>query len=323
MRAENFQDFDEFVASVRGVDCTMMLHNAARHSWQIRAAELAGVLVQLGRLGSGNIVEGQSYSDGYLIYLPLSETCEYLGNGEVIPKNAFLIFEPGSEFRLSTKIEHDWCSIFMPSRTVDCPPAMEGRPSGSDRMICRVTRPSRALASRFRGSVHEILSAARNHPELESSLAANVASAHLIELGSTILGCDVERGTRHDRQPEPRRLEIIRRAEEVMEGRNPISVTELATTVGVAERTLRTAFNQHFGVGPARYLQLRRLHSIYRALRESEPDETSVAQVFVHHGEWEFGRVAGRYRALFGELPSETLRGNRRTIRRESAPTST
>ena len=105
-----------------------------------------------------------------------------------------------------------------------------------------------------------------------------------------------------------------------MEGRNPISVTELATTVGVAERTLRTAFNQHFGVGPARYLQLRRLHSIYRALRESEPDETSVAQVFVHHGEWEFGRVAGRYRALFGELPSETLRGNRRTNTKRIRP---
>ena len=46
MQAEHFRDFDEFMASVRGVDCTMMLQNAARHSWRILAAELAGVRVQ-------------------------------------------------------------------------------------------------------------------------------------------------------------------------------------------------------------------------------------------------------------------------------------
>ena len=154
MRAEDFQDFDEFVESVRGVDCNMMLHNAARHSWQIRAAELAGVLVQLGRLGSGNIVEGQSYSDGYLIYLPLSETCEYLGNGEVIPKDAFLIFEPGSEFRLSTKIEHDWCSIFVPSRTRWIAPEGDGRASvrlGPDDLPHHTPHPRSRIAISRRG----------------------------------------------------------------------------------------------------------------------------------------------------------------------------
>jgi AraC family ethanolamine operon transcriptional activator len=32
-----------------------------------------------------------------------------------------------------------------------------------------------------------------------------------------------------------------------------------------------------------------------------------VAEVLVGHGIWEFGRFAGRYRAHFGELPSQTL----------------
>jgi len=193
MQAEHFRDFDEFMASVRGVDCTMMLQNAARHSWQIQAADLAGVRVQLGRLGSGNIIEGQSYPDGYLIYLPLSETCEYMANGAAIPKNAFLIFEPGSEFSLSTKLKHDWCSSFIPADQLCCHPGLEEGRAPSDPMICRTTRPSRTLADRFRTSVHEILSTARNHPEFESSLAANVASAQLIDLGSTIMGCEHER----------------------------------------------------------------------------------------------------------------------------------
>ncbi|HSN83709.1 MAG TPA: hypothetical protein VLS88_14090, partial [Polyangiales bacterium] len=47
----------------------------------------------------------------------------------------------------------------------------------------------------------------------------------------------------------------------------------LRTTVAdVSERILREAFNEYFGVGPARYLQLRNLHRIYRTLRASEPD---------------------------------------------------
>ena len=37
-------------------------------------------------------------------------------------------------------------------------------------------------------------------------------------------------------------------------------VEQLATAAGVSERTLRTAFQEYFGVGPVRYLKLRTLH---------------------------------------------------------------
>jgi AraC family ethanolamine operon transcriptional activator len=128
-----------------------------------------------------------------------------------------------------------------------------------------------------------------------------------MELGSAIIGCEQEREIHHAGRPKLPRREIIRRAEGVLEERDHVSVQELATATQVPERTLRKAFNEFFGVGPTRYLQLRKLHAIYRTLRKAEPGETSVSQVFIANGEWEFGRVAGRYRRLFGELPSETL----------------
>lgn len=56
MHAERFDDFDEFAESVRGVDCTMMLQNPARRIWTLTTADLAGVRVQYGTLGSGNIL---------------------------------------------------------------------------------------------------------------------------------------------------------------------------------------------------------------------------------------------------------------------------
>jgi transcriptional regulator GlxA family with amidase domain len=91
-------------------------------------------------------------------------------------------------------------------------------------------------------------------------------------------------------------------------GAKPVHVGEIAAAAEVSERTLQTAFNQYFGVGPARYMQLRQLHQIQRALRAADPQAVSVGDVLVQHGEWQFGRFASRYCRVFGELPSETLR---------------
>ncbi len=91
-----------------------------------------------------------------------------------------------------------------------------------------------------------------------------------------------------------------------------VLVEELAAAAAVSERTPRTAFNEYFGVGPVRYLQLRQLHQIHRVLRAANPEAVSIGEVLVGHGVWEFSRFSARYRQLFGELPSETLHTSRR-----------
>ena len=90
-----------------------------------------------------------------------------------------------------------------------------------------------------------------------------------------------------------------------------VSLAELAAAAGCSERTLETVFNEYFGVGPRRYLHLRQLNLIRRALKASDPETTSVTELLVRYGVWEFGRFASRYRRLFGELPSETLRATK------------
>jgi AraC family ethanolamine operon transcriptional activator len=103
---------------------------------------------------------------------------------------------------------------------------------------------------------------------------------------------------------------IIRRSQALLEQRKgrPVHVGELAAAAQVSERTLRTAFNEYFGVGPVRYLQLRQLHQVHRALRAADPEADSIGDALVKHGVWEFSRFAARYRRLFGERPTETLR---------------
>jgi AraC family ethanolamine operon transcriptional activator len=90
-----------------------------------------------------------------------------------------------------------------------------------------------------------------------------------------------------------------------------LTVTDLASTAGVSERTLRAAFQEYFGMGPVRYLKLRTLNLIRKALQNADPATTTVTGAATQFGVWELGRLARDYQRLFGELPSETLRNAR------------
>jgi AraC-like DNA-binding protein len=58
----------------------------------------------------------------------------------------------------------------------------------------------------------------------------------------------------------------------------------------VSERTLRTAFEEYYSVGPVRYLKLRTLHQVRRALKTADPSLTTVTEIATQFGVWELGR---------------------------------
>ena len=102
---------------------------------------------------------------------------------------------------------------------------------------------------------------------------------------------------------------IVARFEEFLEANpnTPLYLTEVCAAVGAAERTLRAACEEHLGMGPIRYLTLRRMHLVHRALLRAAPSEATVTQIATDHGFWELGRFAVAYREMFGEPPSATL----------------
>jgi transcriptional regulator GlxA family with amidase domain len=109
-------------------------------------------------------------------------------------------------------------------------------------------------------------------------------------------------GRRHDT--------ILTRFVEFLEANpgRPLYLTEICAAIGVAERTLRASCEGHLGMGPIRYLTLRRMHLVRRALQRSDASKITVTRIVTDHGFWELGRFAVAYRALFGKSPSDTLR---------------
>jgi AraC-like DNA-binding protein len=107
-----------------------------------------------------------------------------------------------------------------------------------------------------------------------------------------------------------RRDTIVARFVEFLEANpdRPLYLAEICAAIGVAERTLRASCEEHLGMGPIRYLTLRRMHLVRRALLHSDPSRATVTRIVTNHGFWELGRFSVAYRMLFGESPSETLR---------------
>jgi transcriptional regulator GlxA family with amidase domain len=88
----------------------------------------------------------------------------------------------------------------------------------------------------------------------------------------------------------------------------PLCLTEICEAIGVAERALRSACEEHLGMGPIRYITLRRMDQVHCALLRADASNTTVTRVAMDHGFCELGRFSVAYRFLFCESPSETLR---------------
>lgn len=103
---------------------------------------------------------------------------------------------------------------------------------------------------------------------------------------------------------------VMRRFRRVVEENpeQPLYIPEMCKAIRVSDRTLRMCCQEHLGMGPKRYLLLRRMHLACRALREAVPDAASVTDIATRFGFWQLGRFSVEYQSLFGESPSATLR---------------
>lgn len=92
----------------------------------------------------------------------------------------------------------------------------------------------------------------------------------------------------------------------------PFGLTEMAAAVGADVRGVREAFLLSRSMTPTEYVMNARLDRSRRLLLEARPG-TTITSVCVACGIFHFGRFSARYKARFGEMPSQTLaRGSRK-----------
>ena len=171
----------------------------------------------------------------------------------------------------------------------------------------RIIRPDSALMLRLLKLHKSVGQLAHDAPDILELPAVRRALEN--ELIHVMVRCFAEGAAVEPTVGSCRHDTIVARFEEFLETHRdrPLYLTEICAAIGVAERTLRASCEEHLGMGPIRFLTLRRMHLAHRALLRSDPSKSTVTRIVADQGFSELGRFSVAYRALFGESPSETL----------------
>ena len=93
-------------------------------------------------------------------------------------------------------------------------------------------------------------------------------------------------------------------------GHAPASIDALCSRLRTSRRSLQSSFRQVADTTPVHYLRSLRLNAVRRRLMSTRPTELSVSQAAADQGFIHLSHFTERYKALFGELPSQTVRGD-------------
>ena len=149
---------------------------------------------------------------------------------------------------------------------------------------------------------------AETHPEaLVGGEAAHGLEQQLIH---ALVEC-LSTGSADEVTPATRRhRDIVARFEGLLQTQpeRNLRIGEVCAALGVSARSLLVCCEEQLGMGPAEYARRGRMQLVHHTLCRGGPDAVSISEVVRRHGFRGLGHFAANYRALFGELPSATLR---------------
>jgi len=174
-------------------------------------------------------------------------------------------------------------------------------------LAAHIIRPAPPLMERLLGLHSEAARLAKTGPDALAH--PKVARALEEALVHAMIQCLTEGTVIKTDSAKRHHTAIIAKLEEFLaaNGTHPLYLTEICTATGVSESTLRRCCNEHLGMGPVRYLWLRRMHLARLALLQADAARETVTGIATDHGFWELGRFSVQYRRLFGESPSASL----------------
>jgi AraC-like DNA-binding protein len=242
------------------------------------------------------------------VSFPASEGPPLIYGGLALRFGDVVFHSRGERMHQRTSGESQWGLISLPpGQLAACGNALMGLKITSP-PVGRVLRPSRNVAS----DLLRLYSRACRLAETRHKLIANpeVARALEQELLHALVNCLIAEDVSGNLKTRRHHADIMVRFEDAVSTlRGPqLNMSALCAAIDVPERTLRVCCAEFLGMSPTRYLLLRRLNRARSALRRADPAKASVAEIARSCQFAEPGRFAVTYRAVFGEMPSTTLR---------------
>ena len=219
-----------------------------------------------------------------------------LNNGEMITLGA------GQRVHARTLGPCRWGAIRVPNQQL----------ADYGRLMNGTVVPPAARWRPARAAIRQLLSlhrAAIGMAEARAGALTDLQAAYGLEqqLLDAVITC-LSGGAQDETSTSRRHRDILARFEDLLVAEPSLPLVNICAALGVSDRSLRECCKKHLGMGPSSYRRLCGMQHVHRALRSGTPGTGRVSEVARRHGFASPGRFATRYQAVYGELPSTTLR---------------
>jgi AraC-like DNA-binding protein len=304
-----FSEAEDFEAALREEGCTGLLVTGrgvfrsrlvqvALHRLHLLAAE-----EQLARIAITAVPAGV-----ILVTLAIGEAPSPVWAGIEKQTGEIITVGPGEKLHARTSGPSHWGAVRVRERELlEYGSILTGGtfviPGGITRW-----RPTPAAARQL----YQLHRAVIRTAEARPAPLADRVTAHALEqqIIDALIECMSPTGAEEEAPVAKRRRNILARFEELLQAGSARRVIGICAEIGVSERLLRECCRVNLGIGPTDYRRRRAIQQVHRELRAGDPETLTVSAAAKRHGFVSLGRFSGNYRALYGESPSATLRGD-------------
>jgi AraC-like DNA-binding protein len=302
-----FSDPQMYQSAIRPARVDVVVTTKGDFHAELKRIELSKLWIQSGRVNLPVISHSAvSAERAPIFFLANGNQAAYRCSGLDSSVGELIAVRPGSTHYSRSEANSHWATLSLTREDL----AVAGRvltgheltaPSATHRL-----RPSPQLVSRLL-NLHETAEKLADAPRILARTEAARALEHA--LMHAMIMCMTDGGPVEMGVAARQHLAILARFEDFVAANDnrPLYLAEICAAAGASGRMLRMCCQEHLGMGPVRYLWLRRMHLARRALIEATPLTTTVARIAMDYGFWELGRFAVKYRELFGEAPSASL----------------
>ncbi|MEZ5850585.1 MAG: AraC family transcriptional regulator [Hyphomicrobiaceae bacterium] len=309
-QAESFlSDLAESISKVRFV--------GERRSFHLSYAGTALGHASLHRGRHSQLTAQVSRADEMLLVIPERSGLRFSGGGVSLEAQAgqsAIFLPPRSSGVLETRADITAIALVVPRQALEARArTLRGDDGGSVKIIATpavVTLTDPLSAALVRNVTSVMQEMKRLAPLGMSEVTATTMDELLIALASAVVVPSVrahigEVTTRGSGSASVHKARAYLEAHAA----EPVRLGDLAQELGIGLRALQLAFRRETGMTLRDYLGRRRLELAHQRLTSGEAE--TVASVAFECGFTDLASFAAKYRATFGELPSETLRKRR------------
>ncbi|NMG74962.1 helix-turn-helix domain-containing protein [Aromatoleum diolicum] len=258
---------------------------------------------------------GMSWEGSRTIGVPVAVDGAGWYCGEPCTLDSVITLKGGDELDYRTARSHDIVAVTTDSQAfIDYALHVEHRDIEAEIGKQRIIATTSEQAATLRGFLLTVLASLEATPELLRHPQMRKGLEQAI-YGSLIAAIAPREDTPRAATPCRTRQLIVDRAREYMRSHidEPITVADLCTELEVSRRTLQYSFQDILNLNPVSFLRALRLNGVRRELKKAEPASHQIADIAARWGFWHLSHFAADYKAMFGELPSDTLRQETRS----------